>query len=165
MKEREYIAHSPFPQFDYERPVDGAVVDSSMKLDSISVMIYGKGNFTTSNVSMTINGQIESNTKVKIISDTSVQFVSYDSTYFDSLSGEVNVEVTARNDILGQGFIDKYNWQFTINKDSTPPRVISTSPQKGEEDVPVDINPITIKFSKSMDTIATESALTIQKVH
>jgi hypothetical protein len=79
-----YPPFSPFPQFDKESPADGAVIDSSMKLDSISVMIYGKGDFTTSNVSMTINGQIESNTKVKIKNDTSVLFVSYDSIFFDT---------------------------------------------------------------------------------
>jgi hypothetical protein len=93
---RPYPPFSPFPQFSDEYPADGAVVDSSMKLDSISVMICGKGNFTTSNVSMFVNGIKETNTEIIIKSDTSVQFIAYDSTYFDSLSGEVNVEVVAR---------------------------------------------------------------------
>ena len=86
--------YSIFPQFSKESPSDGAVKDSG-NVDSISVMICGKG-ISTNNVSMIINDLIETNTVVKPINDTSVQFVSYDSTFFDSLKGEVNVEVVAR---------------------------------------------------------------------
>ena len=89
-----YHSYSIFPQFDYEYPAYGAVEDSG-DVDSISVMIYGKGDLTTSNVSMTVNGQIASDTVV-IINDTSVLFVSYNNTLFDSLKGEVNVELVAR---------------------------------------------------------------------
>ncbi len=95
-----YETYSIFPQFSQESPANGEVVDSG-SVDSISVIIYGKGKFTTDNVSMTINGQIENNKEVKIINDTSVQFVSYDATFFNTLIGEVNVKVTARNDIAG----------------------------------------------------------------
>jgi hypothetical protein len=155
-----YTPFSPFPQFSDEDPLDGKIIDSIVSGVDISVTIYGRGHFTTENVSMFVDGIKETNTEIIIKSDTSVQFVAYDST-LNSWSGEVNIEVVARNDILGNGFIDKYNWQFTINRDSTPPKVISTSPQKGEEDVPVDITPITIKFSKPMDKIATKNAITI----
>jgi hypothetical protein len=133
----DYVKYSIFPQFDNEKPTDGEIIDSTVSGVDISVYIYGRGDFTTSNVSMFVNGIKETNTEIIIKSDTSVQFVAYDST-LNSWSGEVNVEVTARNDIVGNGYIDKYNWQFTINRDSTPPKVISTSPQKGEEDVPID---------------------------
>ena len=97
----EYYPYSPFPQFDTEDPADGEVINGTVSDLDISVYIYGRGDFTTDNVSMTINGQIENNKEVKIINDTSVQFVSYDATFFNTLKGEVNVEVTARNDIAG----------------------------------------------------------------
>ena len=95
----DFTPYSIFPQFSQESPANGEVVDSG-KVDSISVIIYGKGKFTTDNVSMAIDGQIENNTEVKIINDTSVQFIAHDNS-LDSSSGEVNVEVTARNDIAG----------------------------------------------------------------
>jgi len=98
----EFNPYSIFPQFDHEDPFDGKILSDSspwtpcMSIE-ISIIIYASGSVSEDGVGMFVDWIKETNTEIIVKSDTSVQFVSYDSTSFNNaLNGEVNVEVTAR---------------------------------------------------------------------
>jgi len=69
------------------------------------------------------------------------------------------VEVIADNYVseAGNDYRDDIEWSFY--EEVAPPIVISTDPSNGLQNVPVDINQISITFSKPMDHTSTENAI------
>ena len=84
--------------------------------------------------------------------------LNYTTKYYATITAGVK-------DLSGNPMEKDYPWFFTTAAtDTTPPSVVSTSPQKDETDVPVNTT-ITVAFSESMDaSTISDSTFTVKKI-
>ncbi len=86
-------------------------------------------------------------------------------TYTVSVSGDAtdrngNTLDGNENGVPQGGFADRFEWQFSTAADSSPPRVVSTYPVSGQNNV--DLHPtIIVNFSEPIDFDTLETGLTI----
>ncbi|MCK4526742.1 Ig-like domain-containing protein [candidate division WOR-3 bacterium] len=162
----QYQKRSIFPQFSSPNPGDEVVLEDSQTVN-ISLTIKASGTLVSGGVSMMVNGVQVSNPELQPQGDNTWTLTA--SNYDVSKGGKFNVRVIAQNNVtisqvspsVTNGYFDEYNWWFIVNADSTPPMVVSTNPPDGATDVQVDINPISIAFSRAMDTSSTGGAISI----
>jgi len=149
-----YIPVSIFPQFSSPQPEPNSGGNGN-EVD-ISVVVEGSGEIE--HPYMEVDGAEVpcSFSNGKITAHVNLDEVSPWNT-----GSRHTVEVIADNYVseAGNDYRDDIEWSFY--EEVAPPIVISTDPSNGQQNVPVDINQISITFSRPMDTQSTQGAIYI----